>query len=221
MKQVLYTGLRGRGLLATLLATLVLAVQLLAAQGRDEAVRIEEQEERALQPLTAAEIQQATTVLQGDNRILQSLASSQRVRTVFVERYEDDKDAPMSTRRAHVVLYNYDTNETTSVLVTLGPRPQVEELTVTKDQPPGLSTQEVEEAKQLALAHPAVQAKLRAAGLAGRGHELIITHLLARAAAPDDPCTTHRCVALFFNTRDAVVDIAPVVDLTIGEVEMQ
>jgi hypothetical protein len=140
---------------------------------------------------------------------------------VFVERREDDKHAPTGHRRADVVLYNYDTNETVSAVVTLGPRPRVEHLTVTQGQPPGLSTQEVEEAKQLALAHPPVQARLQAAGLAGRERDLIITHLHAQGAAPGDPCATHRCVRLFFNTHEAVLDIEPIVDLTTGDVEVQ
>lgn len=221
MNKVLRIRFMLLGFLVTLLAVLVLGIQLPASQERGEGVRIEKQENRELQPLSTAEKQQAITVLQSDNRALRSLAGSQRVRTILIERHEEDKGAPTGKRRADVVLYNYDTNETTSAVVTLGPLPGVEYLTVTRDHPPGLSTQEVEEAKQLALAHPTVQARLRAADLAGREHELIITHLLARAAAPDDPCSTHRCVALFFNTRDAVLDIKPVVDLTTEEVEIQ
>jgi len=215
MNQVLHIPFIVLGVLTTLLAPLVLVVQLAAAQGQDEARGVQ-----AFQPLTAAEIQQAVTVLRSENRVQTSLARGQRVRTTFVERHEESKDAPTGQRRANVVLYNYDTNETISAVVTLRPSPRAEHLTVTQDQPPGLSTEEGEEAKQLALAHPIVQGRLQAVGLAGPGRKLIITHIRIQAVAPD-PCATHRCVILFFNTPDTVLDIQPVVDLTTGRVEVQ
>jgi Cu2+-containing amine oxidase len=221
MNKILHIRLRIRDLLATLLAALALPVQPLMSQAQDEAIRIERHVDQALQPLTAAERNQAITVLQSDERASTRLARNQRVRTVFVERREDDKDAPTGQRRADVVFYNYDTNETISAVVTLGPRPQVEHLTVTPNPPPGLSTQEVQEAQQLALTHPTVQARLQTAGLAGRESELFITHMGVQAAAPSDPCSTHRCVVLFFNTRNAVLNIEPIVDLTTGEVRVQ
>jgi Cu2+-containing amine oxidase len=221
MNQIRHPYLRMGRSLSTLLAALPLAGQPLESQAQDEAVRIEEHVDQALQPLTAAEIRQATTVLQRDDRARARLLTSQRVRTVSVERHEDDKGAPPGQRRADVVLYNYDTNETISAVVALDPRPRIEHFTVTPDQPPGLGTQEVEEAQQLALAHPTVQAELREAGLAGRESEFLITHIRVQAAAPGDPCSTDRCVALFFNTRDAVLDIQPIVNLTTGEVEVQ
>jgi Cu2+-containing amine oxidase len=221
MNRVLHICLMVFGLLAILLAGIVLSIQLPAAQERGNPPVIDEWEDRALQPLTVTEIQQANTAIRSDNRARRVLAGNQRVRTIFVERYEEDKNAPTGQRRAHIVLYNYDTNETLSAVVTLEPRPWVDHLTVTKSQPPVVSTQEVDEAKQLALNHPTVRARLWTAGLAGRESELIITHLLARATAPDDPCSTHRCIALFFNTHDAVLGIEPIVDLTTGEVEIQ
>jgi hypothetical protein len=96
MNHVLRIRLMVLGLLATLLAMLVLGIQLPASQERNEALRIEKQEARELQPLTAAEIQQLTTALQGDNGVRRSLVGSQRVRTIFVEQYEEEKDAPTS-----------------------------------------------------------------------------------------------------------------------------
>jgi hypothetical protein len=92
---------------------------------------------------------------------------------------------------------------------------------VTPGQAPELGIEEVEEARRLALAHPTVQAELRANGLTGRERQLIITHLQVQTDAPDDPCSTDRCVVLFFDTYDAVLDIAPIVNLTTGEVEVQ
>jgi hypothetical protein len=98
-----------RGLLATLLAALALTVQPVAAQAPDEDVSIEEHLDEALQPLTAREVRQAVSALQRDVGAATRLA---RIRTVSVERHEEDKEAPTDERRADVVLYNYDTNET-------------------------------------------------------------------------------------------------------------
>jgi len=221
MKQVLYRSIAIRGLLAALLAASALAAQSLASRAQDAAARIEEHVNPALRPLTAAEIDQATAALETDERTRTRLARGQRVRTVLVERHEEGKDTPASQRRADVVQYNYDTNETVSAVVTLGAAPQVENLTVTQGPPLGLGQQEVEEAQLLALAHPTVQAELRAAGLAGRESELFITHMQVQAAAPDDPCSSDRCVVLFLNTRDAVLGVQPIVNLTTGEVEVE
>lgn len=173
-----------------------------------------------LQPLTAAEIQQAVTVLKSDNRVRTSLATSQRVRTISVARHEEDKYAPTGLRRADVVLYNYDKNEVISAVVILGSNPRVDHLTVTMGQEP-MSTKGVEEAKKLALADPNVQAQLRIAGFAGRENELIITNIRFQSAVPDDPCSIHLCIELTFNTPDAVIDIRPVVDLTTREVKIK
>jgi len=174
--------------------------------------------DHAHQPLNAAEIDTATSTLERDDRARTRLAKGQRVQTVLVERHEEDKDAPAGQRHAGVVKYNYDTNETISAVVTLGPGPQVEQLTVTKGQPPGLGPQEVEEARLLALAHPTVQAELRAAGL--RESDLVITHMQVPPAAPGDRCSTDRCVVLFFNTRAAALGIEPTVNLTTREVNI-
>lgn len=221
MNQVLHIPSRMQGLLAPLLAALALAAQPLVPRAQEGVTSIERHEDQALQPLTAEEIDQAITVLERDGRVRTRLAKGHRIRTVLVERREEEKGAPSGRRRADVVRYNYDTKETISAVVTLGPEPQVDHLTVTRGQPPGLGTEEIEEAKQLALAHPTVQAELRAAGQAGRESELIITHIRVQAATRGDPCSTDRCVVLFFNTRDAVLDIEPIVNLTTREVTVQ
>jgi Cu2+-containing amine oxidase len=140
---------------------------------------------------------------------------------VSVELHEEDKRAPAAARRAEVVTYNYDTDETTAAVVALGNNPRVERLVVKKGIQPRLSVDEVEEAKRLALADPAVQAQLRRAGVAGREGELIITHLQVKAVDARDPCATHRCVLLSFHTRSAVLYINAVVDLTDRRVELE
>lgn len=79
-----------------------------------------------------------------------------------------------------------------------------------------ISPQEVDEAKRLALANPKVKERLKAAGVAE--NELIITHLFTNTLYRDEAC---RCVALFFNTREAVLPIEPIVDLTTKEVRFK
>jgi Cu2+-containing amine oxidase len=212
---------RAGGLSAVLLAALAVVAAPPALEADEEEVSIEGYVDPALQPLTAREVRQALTALQSDRMAPMALARGQRIQTVSVERHEEDKNAPPGQRRADVVLYNYDTDETLTAVVALGPRSVVEELEVVPGQPPALAPQEVERAQQLALADPVVQAELRAAGLDGRESELFITHLLAHPAEPSDPCWSHRCVMLFLNTPDAVLPIEPIVDLTIGEVEVQ
>lgn len=181
-------------------------------------IRDDEQKTQGFKPLTAAEIQQAMTVLKSDDRVRTSLATSRRLRTISIERHEEDKPALTSARRANVVLYNYDRNEIISAVVALGPRPRVDHLTVIRDQEP-MSAQGVEEAKKLALADSNVQAQLRTAGLAGRENELIITNRRFESAVPDDPCSIHLCIQLNFNTSDANLGIHAVVDLTTMEVK--
>lgn len=191
----------------------------LGSGAQDESARVEEFVDEALQPLTADEVDQATDAVAGDERT--RTLSGERIRTVIVERHEEGKDAPAGQRRADVVQYNYDANKTVSAVVSLGARAQVEDLAVTQGPPIGFGRQELEEAQQLALAHPTVQAELRAAGLAGREGELVITHMQVQAVDPDDPCRTDRCVVLFFNTRDAVLGVQPIVNLTTREVEVE
>jgi Cu2+-containing amine oxidase len=226
MNPSLHARVRTRLLPAMLVAAVALAVQPVASEVRDETPVIKEYVDDTLQPLTAAEIQQATTILQRDDRAYALLASDQRVRTVFVERREDDKDMDTGQpradrRRADVVLYNYDTDETISAVVTLGPAPRVEHLVVTAGQPAALGSQEVEEARRVALADATVQAAIKAAGLLGRDSELIVTGLRYQPAVSDEICSTHRCVVLFFNTRDSVLGIEPIVDLTTREVQVR
>jgi hypothetical protein len=205
--------------LAIDLAAAALVAGSLGSAAQDEPARVKEFVDEALRPLTAEEVDQAIDAVSGDERA--RTLSGQRVRTVTVERHEQGKDAPAGQRRADVVQYNYDTNETVSAVVSLGARAQVEDLVVTQGPPIGFGRQELEEAQQLALAHPTVQAELRAAGLAGREGELLITHMQFQAVDADDPCRTDRCVVLFLNTRDAVLGVQPVVNLTTREVEVE
>jgi Cu2+-containing amine oxidase len=201
--------LKTRGLLATLLITPALVAQPVVAQAPDEDVAIEESVDPALEPLTPREERQAVSALERDLGV-----GDQRVEVVSVDRHEEDDE-----RSADVILYNYDTEETIAAVVSLEPRAGVEEVAVTPEQAPGLGTEEVEQAQQLALADPTVQAELRAIGVTER--ELIITHIRFESEAPDDPCSTDRCVLLFFNTADAALDLQPIVNLTTGEVAIQ
>jgi Cu2+-containing amine oxidase len=201
--------LKTRGLLATLLTAPALLVQPLAAQAPDEDVVIEESVDPALEPLTPREERQAVGALERDLGV-----GAQRVEVVSVDRHEEDDE-----RSADVVLYNYDTEETIAAVVSLEPRPVVAEVAVTPEQAPGLGPEEVEQAQQLALADPTVQAELSAIGVTEG--ELIITHIRFQTELADDPCSTDRCVLLFFNTADAALDLQPLVNLTTAEVALQ
>ncbi len=172
-----------------------------------------------LDPLTPNEKALATKVLLGDAKLQQYMGQSPRYRIVNIERHEEDKARPMAERRADVVIYKYTTDEAISAVVNLGSSPRVDAIVVTRDLPPALSPEEVEEAKRLAVADPGVQGRLSAAGIAEQS--FIITHLLARAVQRDAACSTHRCVMLFFNTRDAALEINPVVDLSAQRVALQ
>jgi hypothetical protein len=219
MKDILRRHSALRALLTIVLGAAALVAGPVGSGAQDQPARIEEFEDPALQPLTAEEVDQAIEAVGSDERA--QVLSGQRVQAVTVERHEEGKDAPAGQRRADVVWYNYDTNETVSAVVSLADGPQLDELTVSEGPPIGFGREELEEARQLALAHPTVQAELRAAGLAGREGELVVTHMQVQAVSPDDPCRTDRCVALFLNTRDAVLGVQPIVNLTTREVEVE
>jgi Cu2+-containing amine oxidase len=167
-------------------------------------------------PLTELEIEQAQAVLLGDARMEPHLASERRTRFLTFERHAAAKfDPPDGVRRANVVFYDYSTLETVSATVSLGATPRVDALVTTTGRPPGLSGEELAEARALALEDGRVQAALLAAGISPPEQaDLIVTHLMAAADDPADPCSSHRCVALFLNTVDAVVRIEPIIDLT-------
>jgi Cu2+-containing amine oxidase len=181
-----------------------------------------ERERQRFQPLTEDEAQQAVAAVRSDARVgPQVQRADQRVQVVNVELHEEDKRAPRPRRRADVVLYDYDADETTAAVVTLGNNPRVESVVVRKGVQPQLSGDEAEQAKQLALADSAVRGRLRQAGMAGREGELIVTHIQVKAIDPRDPCATHRCVLLSFHTRRTNLYIDTVVDLTDRRVELQ
>lgn len=173
-------------------------------------------------PLTPAEIAQAKSLLLNDGRVKQNLGNNSRFRILSVERREQPKDAKFATQRgASVTLYIYTKDETMVVAVRLGNNAGVDALVTTRRAQPALSPEELEEAKQLAMANPAVQFQLGKAGLSGRSEDLIVTYLFAKSVNEQDACATHRCVILFFNTPNAVLDVTPVVDLSAQRVQVR
>jgi hypothetical protein len=188
-----------------------------AAQAVHQPPSIHSHEDPVLRPLSAGEAQQARQALQRTHP-----TGSQRVETVLVENMVPrDKDEAPGVRRAHVVTYNYDTNETSSAVIALSPRERIEHLDVSRRPPPFLASQELERAKGLALSHPGVRSRLAAAGIDPGRQDLIITHLLAQGAMPDHPCSIQRCVLLNINTPDAVLEPNVLVNLTTGNVEVR
>jgi len=178
--------------------------------------------QRPFDPLASSEIELARAILLSDARVKASLGETARYRIVNVERHEEAKAVAVTApRRADVVLYNYTKDQTISAVVRLAGNPQVDDLTITTEYPPALSPEELEEARQLALADPAVQAKLQLAGVSDTGADsLIVTHLYGRAIDGQDACFTHRCIALFFNTKEALLFTATV-DLSAQRVQVQ
>jgi len=172
-------------------------------------------------PLSVSEIELAKAMFLSDARVKEHLADNARYRIVTVERHDEHKsEVGRRLRRADVVLYNYTKNETISAIVRVAGTGQVDALRVGTGSQPTLSSEETDEAQQLALAQPAVQSKLRSAGVNDATKGLIITHLAGRALDQPDACATDRCVTLFFNTTDALLFIA-VVDLTTQHVYVQ
>jgi hypothetical protein len=145
--------------------------------------------------------------------VQQSLGSTPHYAIVTIERHLEMKGAESAARRADVILFNYRTNETVSAVVNLAGTPRVDAFRVTRDLPPPLGAEEVETARQLALANTGVRTRLQSAGLADSDASLIVTHLFGRAEDATDACATNRCVFLFFNTRTAFL-FAAAVDLT-------
>lgn len=168
--------------------------------------------QQAFDPLNVQEIALARSVLLTSATVRQSLGGNPYYAIVNVERHIESKGAPAG-RRADVILYNYTTNETISAVVSLAAPPRVDALRVTRDLPPPLGAEEADAAKQLALADAAVRTRLQTAGVAASDPALIVTHLFGRAEDTRDPCSTNRCVVLFFNTRTAFL-FSAAVDLT-------
>jgi hypothetical protein len=169
--------------------------------------------QQAFDPLNLQEIAIAKSALLGSAAVRQSLGSQPYYTIITVERHNEPKNAPSPGRRADVVLYNYITNETTSAVVSIAGAPRIDAVRVTKDVPPPIGVEETEAAKQMALANPAVQARLQGASLAASDPSLIVTHLSGRSENPGDPCSKNRCIVLFFNTPTQFL-FPTVVDLT-------
>jgi Cu2+-containing amine oxidase len=167
-----------------------------------------------LDPLTPVEKEQAVNILLRDSRVQENLRADVRYRVVNVERHEEDKAVGfLGGRRADVVIYNYKTDETISAVVRLGNTAGVAALVITRDLPPALSKEEVDEGKRLALADATVQEKLREAGVDDTS-SLIITHLLAQALNLEEACSSHRCIQFFFNTEEGALSVQPIADLS-------
>jgi Cu2+-containing amine oxidase len=144
-----------------------------------------------------------------------------RFRIVSVERHEQPKDVALTAERAaNVVAYDYTTNSAISAVVRLNSN-QVGNVVATSGAQPSLSEDELAEARQLALANESVQARLSSAGAAGDTDSLIVTHLLVKDESPQSACAVHRCVMLFFNTKEAAVNVTPIVDLSARNVQVR
>ena len=178
--------------------------------------------QQPLDPLSVSEAEQAKTVFLRDANVQKKLGGKTRFRILSVERHEYPKNETLTAERAaNITAYNYNTDEAISAVVGLGSK-AVNNLLATTTLQPSLSPEELAEARQLATADPFVQAKLSSAGVSAADTDsFIVTHLFVRDMEKGHSCATHRCVVLFFNTQDAVLDVTPVVDLSARSVEVR
>src|SRR5688500_13271693 len=117
MTQILCVPSWIHGFQMFLVAGFILVTQPPTSLAQEEITKVEEHLNPALQPLTAAEIDQAIAAFEGDQRSRERVTRNQRIQTILVERHEEGKDTLQDQRRADVVRYNYDTNETISAIV--------------------------------------------------------------------------------------------------------
>lgn len=178
--------------------------------------------QQPLDPLSVFEVEQAKALFLRDANVLKKLGGKTRFRIVTVERHEYPKNAALTSQRAaNITAYNYNTDEAISAVVGLGTSDVTNVVTTTGLQP-SLSPEELAEARQLATADPSVQAKLSLAGVNAADMDLLmVTHLFLKDNETGGSCAIHRCVVLFFNTQDAVLGVAPIVDLSAQRVEVQ
>jgi hypothetical protein len=211
--------------------TVVFLLALAAATARPQGKPL------PLDPLTSQERELASSVARTDTRVREFLGS-RRSRQIYVDfiavkgtRETDARRDEPSRRYADVLFYRYEDNLGVRALVDLEARSVVDVVRVNGASVP-INSEEVEEAARLALADPRV---LRLFG--GRMPSFrVATHPAAReevnsdrieglrtlGTTSEDPCSRHRCIVLFFRSRNRYVHLNQVVvDLTSRTVQVR
>jgi len=185
-----------------------------------------------LDPLTPAEVAAAQQIATKHERVVAVAGPSPRIVTVqFISvKASASGGAEPNGRWADVIVHNDRDLGGARVLVNLSTNSVAEIVKLTERNVP-IGQGDVETAASLAVENAAVQRLLGGADVArtfraGNGptprealNQNRIQGVSDRGVDPDDPCTTHRCVALFFRTRGGYVATNQVtVDLTLRRV---
>lgn len=185
-----------------------------------------------LDPLTAAERQQAGDVARADGRVKELLGGG-RTRLVYVDfiaikppNASAAPDSPVKPlaigRHADVVFYRYDDDSGVRALVDLQQRAVVQASRIESAEVP-LNAEDLSDSMALALKSDAVTLLLGAdaktfqtqdSGRGGVRVRNIVRGLRVVASSDSDPCWKHRCVQLFFRRGDVYLIDSVVVDLT-------
>ena len=154
------------------------------------------------------------------------------VQPLYVERHDEDKDAPTEARRADVFYYNYANDEALVQVVNLKTG-QVDWVTTLVGNPLPITSAETEAALQLILDHPRLGRALRDMTFQAIGLPLDAAWQIQAQGVPffvgsvqDSPmekitaiCEFHRCAQLFIPFGDSTfIDTSNlVIDLSAGQ----
>jgi len=181
---------------------------------------------RPLDPLTPAEQQAAARIAMENSRVRGIAGASPRVVAVqFISVKRGEQTEPAG-RWAEVFVHNESDGGGARVLVDLANASAADVISIPERKVP-IGPSDIDAAASLALESAtvrrilggdAVARSFRAAhapALREQSDQNRIEAVPLRGADPDDPCTLHRCVALFFRTRGHYVALNQVVvDLT-------
>ncbi len=190
-----------------------------------------------LDPLTEQERDIATRLVREDARVKEALGPGP-TRLIYVDfiaiKSPADSNSPAEQpprRRVDALFYRYDKNIGIRALVDLERRAVVDVVRVSGNSVP-INVEEVEEAARLARADPRVArlvgerlSQFRVATRSASADDLRadrIEGLRTLGTSPEDPCTRHRCVVLFFRSNNRYEFMnRVVVDLTSQKVQVR
>jgi len=237
---VFATNVRPRCLVLALMLNIA-AMRVLEAQaqtqtagGPNSPTPAEASQRLPLDPLVPQEKAIAERIARTDKRVME-LVGEAGVRVVSVEllalKPESLATAQEMPRRAEVMLFQPEREVGAKIAVNLqrGTVEQVERLS-SREVP--MTQQDLSDAFQLALGEPELQKILPElpsyhVQTANESQVLVaaqnmVTGLPIRGTKPNDPCTKHRCMQLFFKRgRDYLSEASVIVDLSAKHVYVE
>jgi hypothetical protein len=194
---------------------------------------------RALDPLTAAEKQEAERIARADPRVIQLLDNG-RTELVYVTFFalkpanpsaSRDPDRLTLERAAEVVFYRFDGDFGVRALINLERKGVMSAQRLESADVP-LSQQDWANALQLALKNPEMRQMLgndadkfsrmtRRKSNAATLKENAVRSLLVVETRPNDPCFGNRCVQLLFRRGPVYLVDSAIVNLSTGVVTVQ